>query len=802
MMSCPSAATLARLGIGSVHDETLSTIEEHIACCAECQAELNRLMQNDGAGAFSPSLPTRDALPRLPGFLIERELGRGSMSVVYLARQPSLSRLVALKIVQSGPTAGSRDYARWLREGRSFSLLRHENVVRLHDIGEAEGWLYLVLEYIPGGTLNDRLDVPYAGDDAARLLAAIADAVEAIHRTGLLHLDLKPSNILMDAAPGAPRERAIPRVGDFGLAYLWDDPDATSNTIAPIGMVGTPRYMAPEQGGAGRDRLGPATDVHGLGALLYHAITGRPPFAGSSVAETLDQVRDQEPVPPRRLNPAIPRDLETICLKCLRKEPAHRYASAQAVADDLRRFLERAPIAARPASPAEKAWRWCRRRPAVASLAAALVLVLWGGFLGMFLLWRHAEAQRARAEAAQNRAEDDTRRAAELLGQLVEVNVGGRDNLPTVVSPEQTIARLRVARRNLIELADRLPDREAMLRQRMAVDLRLGRTLREESRWVELRSMYEGSLRDAEGAIQQFPRAGFARGWLVEVLNGLAEAAAKEKRADDQVALLARTVAGAEDWYAAAPGTDALLSLVTTRRSLAMVLATRGRRAEAGDLLLANRCALRDVPADWLDEEVVAALALNAMIFWHLGIELPPKPRVEGACPLGAIAVLGSPETDRMPPDAWAKTAARALRFDDPDRPATFRESRAAWRFSSGIQSIASDQRTRGPLDRAGQIADRFLAFARLLVERNPDDPIAHLVLAEAYDQVGKNAWQVDDRATIRLTLMKAIEENLRALDKTPYDEVARHQLERRQRKLDELLHPPAKAQTGQVPPK
>ena len=217
-MSCPSTAILARLGLDSLQDETLSTLEEHIACCPDCQAKLNRLVRNDGAGAPSPVLPAREETPTLPGFVIERELGRGSMSVVYLARQPSLGRQVALKVVRSGPAAGSREYARWLREGRSFSLLRHENVVRLHDVGEAGGWLYLVLEYVPGGTLDDGLDVPYAPRDAARLLAAIADAVEAIHRAGLLHLDLKPSNILMDAAPGAPRERATPRVGDFGLA--------------------------------------------------------------------------------------------------------------------------------------------------------------------------------------------------------------------------------------------------------------------------------------------------------------------------------------------------------------------------------------------------------------------------------------------------------------------------------------------------------------------------------------------------------------------------------------------------------
>ncbi len=324
MRSCPSSATLARLALDPSHGETPSTLEEHIAGCPGCQSVLNRLIRNDAADRKVPELRPRDDWPRLPGFVIEGELGRGSAGVVYLARQPNLDRWVALKVVRSGTAAGSREHVRWLREARSFSRLRHENVVRLHEIGESEGWLYLVLEYIPGGTLSDRLKVPYAPTDAARLMAQIADAVDAIHREGLLHRDLKPSNILMDASPDAPREEATPKVADFGLAFAWQDEPTASGTVGTGVPVGSPGYMAPEQVSNQRDRLSPATDVHGLGALLYHAITGRPPFAARSVAETLDQIRHEDPVSPRRLDPGIPRDLETICLKCLRKDPARR----------------------------------------------------------------------------------------------------------------------------------------------------------------------------------------------------------------------------------------------------------------------------------------------------------------------------------------------------------------------------------------------------------------------------------------------------------------------------------------------
>ncbi len=350
-------------------------------------------------------------------------------------------------------------------------------------------------------------------------------------------------------------------MGDFGLAYSWDDPDATANAIGPIGPIGTPRYMAPEQLGADRDRLGPAADIYGLGALLYHVMTGRPPFVAPSVAETLEQVRHQEPVPPRRLIPAIPRDLETICLKCLRKEPGQRYATARAVADDLRRFLDGVAISTRPDPPAVKAWRWCRRRPAVAALAAALAFTFFAGFLGMFRLWRHAESERgraererSRAEEAQARAEADLGHAAGLLDQLIELNAGGQHNLPKVVSPERMITLLQGARRDVLELARRLPHRETMLLQLNSVNDRLGVILSEESRWDEVRHLHESSLREAEDAIRQLPRADFPRGWRLSDLTHLAQLAEKEGKPEEVEAHLTRAIACSEEWTRAAPG--------------------------------------------------------------------------------------------------------------------------------------------------------------------------------------------------------------------------------------------------------
>ncbi len=238
-----------------------------------------------------------------------------------------------------------------------------------------------MLEFVPGGSLKERLAGPVPPRAAAELMKPVADAISAVHEAGLLHLDLKPSNILLDSAPDATWKDASPKVADFGMARPLANLDASSTSLA--GPWGTPSYMAPEQAAASRAGIGAATDIHALGAILYELLTGRPPFQGTSTLETLDQVRGQNPVPPRRLNPKIPRDLETIALKCLEKNPSRRYASAEALADDLNRFLEGRPIKARPVSPIEHAWRWCRRQPVIAALAATLFLTVIGSFLGI-----------------------------------------------------------------------------------------------------------------------------------------------------------------------------------------------------------------------------------------------------------------------------------------------------------------------------------------------------------------------------------------------------------------------------------
>ena len=286
--------------------------------------------------------PPPEQPPTIPGFVIERELGRGEWgssirrgSRNWPAAWPSRSSSASVGI-------GAEDRRRWLREARAIGRVRHRNVVQLHEAGEQDGCLYLVLDLITGGSLADRVTGPLPARVAVELMAAVARAVDQIHQAGMLHLDIKPSNILLDGPPDGPWDQVTPMLADFGIARAGDDPGATAT--GPIGVRGTPSFMAPEQIAGDRAGIGPRSDVFALGATLYSLLTGRPPFQAASVIETLDLVRTREPAPPRTLVPGLPRDLETIALTCLRKDPRRRYASAVALADDLQRWLDGFPI--------------------------------------------------------------------------------------------------------------------------------------------------------------------------------------------------------------------------------------------------------------------------------------------------------------------------------------------------------------------------------------------------------------------------------------------------------------------------
>jgi hypothetical protein len=352
---------------------------------------------------LTPTLPstrtTRRARPgtdgeelpeRVGGYEILGELGRGGMGVVYQARQPGLGRLVALKMI----AGGAEGQARFQLEAETVARLQHPNIVQIYEIGSDNGRPFVALEYVAGGSLAERLRgnvlEPAA---AAGLLLTLARAVQHAHEQGVIHRDLKPANVLLTAG-------GTPRIADFGLAKCLDlEHGQTASGL----IMGTPSYMPPEQA-EGRHRVvGPAADVYALGAVLYECLTGRPPFKGASVIDTIRAVVAEEPVSPSRLQSKTPRDLETICLKCLQKEPAKRYASAADLADDLQRSLDGQPIRARRTPPWERLLKWTRRRPAAAALVLVSILAV-GGLLGV---WAAFTA----------RLQDETRRADQLARQ-------------------------------------------------------------------------------------------------------------------------------------------------------------------------------------------------------------------------------------------------------------------------------------------------------------------------------------------------------------------------------------------------
>jgi WD40 repeat protein/tetratricopeptide (TPR) repeat protein len=328
---------------------------------------------------------------------LRRELGRGGMGIVYEARQISLDRPVALKMIRAGALAGEEELRRFQNEVEAVAKLDHPHIVPIYEVGTHQGQRYFSMKLIGGQSLHKVL-ADYAENPraAAKLVAAIAEAVHHAHQRGILHRDLKPSNILLD-------EQGQPHVGDFGLAKRIGGRDEMTITGA---VLGTPGYMAPEQAW-GRNRLVTVlSDVYGLGAILYALLSGRAPFTGESDLETLIQVREQPPLPPSRIKSGIPRDLEIICLKCLEKDPARRYASAVALGADLRRYLDGEPILARPVTSAERLLKWARRRPAIAGLSLSLLVVAVIGCAAVFWEWRQAVANFAEAESQRRRALD------------------------------------------------------------------------------------------------------------------------------------------------------------------------------------------------------------------------------------------------------------------------------------------------------------------------------------------------------------------------------------------------------------
>jgi serine/threonine protein kinase len=435
MSGCPTEDRLRRLLLDHAGAEE-TAVEGHVEACEACQqvlAELARRfgtcprprpdrLPEDGRAVDDPAdyflrrlgqeavpegwLPPRVAgrtgvstllgptgaavsaeVPDVPGYRVLDVLGRGGMGVVYRAWQVRPNRVVALKMVLAGTHAGREELARFRTEAEAAARLQHPNIVQVYEVGECPPsggnppLPYFAMEFVGGGSLAQQLGgTPLPVRHVAQLLETLARAVHHAHQRGIVHRDLTPANVLLT-------DDGAPKITDFGLAK--DLLLGSARRTRTGAIVGTPSYMSPEQAGGSSRAIGPATDVYALGAILYEALTGRPPFKAETPLETIAQVVSNEPVTPVHLQPRVPRDLETICLKCLQKEPARRYASAQDLAEDLKRFLSHQPVQARRTRAVERGWRWCRRNPWLAAMttAAACLLVVVTAVSTVSAIW-------------------------------------------------------------------------------------------------------------------------------------------------------------------------------------------------------------------------------------------------------------------------------------------------------------------------------------------------------------------------------------------------------------------------------
>jgi hypothetical protein len=476
--------------------ELLPVVRERWRQICQARAELDALLPT-GLDGGSPPLPPEGPLPlpTIPGYEVEAVLGTGGMGVVFRARHLRLNRIVALKMALAGAYAGPHERERFQREAEAVAVLRHPNVVQIHDVGDADGRPYFTMEYVDGGSLAQKLaGKPQPARESAALVATLAAAIQAAHESGVVHRDLKPANVLLTAD-------GTPKVSDFGLARrLGGEAGLTHSGAA----VGTPSYMAPEQARGQAAAVGPAADVYALGAILYELLTGRPPFRAETAVETVVQVIYQDPVPPSQLNATVPRDLETVCLKCLHKEPERRYVSAAALAEDLRRYLLGQVIAARPVGPLERAGKWIRRNRAVASLAAAAVVTLLAGtVVSLLFAW---EARRQEGLAT-DRAGDLERQAIALKAQTRAAT----ENAQRAREKEEEVRRVLIASLLIPIEANAHPLKSRLDNTEVIVLCQLRKLPRE----VRLQFL-ETALRDPEAA----RRVGRRADWVIQSIVG------------------------------------------------------------------------------------------------------------------------------------------------------------------------------------------------------------------------------------------------------------------------------------------
>jgi tetratricopeptide (TPR) repeat protein/tRNA A-37 threonylcarbamoyl transferase component Bud32 len=654
--------------------ELLPAVRKRLAQFRSVEARIGHIFPpRDSSSGFFRRAPR--TLPSIPGYEVLDTIGAGGMGVVYRARHVKMNRIVAIKMLLAGGYAGPRELERFRRETESIAALCHPNIVQVSDAGDCDGHPYLTMEFMGGGSLSQALKgAPRPATEAAQSTALLARAVHFAHENGIIHRDLKPGNVLLTS-------EGTLKIADFGLAQRLDGAAEPTVTLAGA-RVGTPSYMSPEQaaGEGGRvGAVGPASDIYSLGAILYEVLTGRPPFRGETAAETERQVIHDEPVAPSKLNPRTPRDLETICLKCLQKTRERRYETAAALAEDLDRFIYGDPIKARPVSPLERSVRWVRRKPAQAALIlTASALLVLSAALG-FGAWRSAAKRGAEIAAWTPRV--DLVRQLERDGKLQEA----RALLPRPLDVEATELRSQVqdalAELELARKLDAIRDgRQEIVNGRFDLAVNLAR-----------------SGRGYEEAFREAGFGGFA--------NEPAEVAARVARSPIRAAL----VAALDDW-----------SVCSTDDARARWVMEVARRADPDPSGWRDR-----VRQPGLSRETLAELAATAAV-------QDQSPQLLAALALRMGTVVGDvvPFLDRVqrqyPGDFWASYALGEAHFDRNSAEA-IRNYQAA--LASHPESVLGHHAVGRALSNAGRYDEAVVHFREVL-RREP-------AFAEAMSHLG-----------------------------------------------------------------
>jgi serine/threonine-protein kinase len=678
------------------------TPEEVCADCPELLAEVRkrsqqmlRMVAAELEAMFptpAPNQPAQDVdtpapgnppteLPRIAGYEVEAVLGRGGMGIVYKARDLRLNRSVALKMLLAGAYAGAEERKRFLREAKAVAGLRHANLVQVYDIGEHEGRPYFTMEYVDGGSLAQRLlGTPQCVRYAGEVVATLAEAVQMAHRGGIIHRDLKPANILLQRKPKIPTDSGTgnlisesvspaqisdhdcrisdfdPKIADFGLARHSEGGSALTVSGA---RMGTPSYMAPEQAMGKTSTMGPPVDIYALGAVLYELLTGRPPFRGETPTETELQVIHLDPVAPSRLNPRVPRDLETICLKCLRKAPEGRYATADALAEDLRRFERGEPIAARPAGLVERAAKWVRRHPTGSAILAAsflLAVALIGAswwFMGRWAHLREAigadlkEAAELRDSARWEEARKALDRAEERLswagpGTRKAIGPAGRVGAPSDLDGQFAQARRDL---DLVIRLDNIRLKRATRGELVSYKAQANKTYADAFEQEGL-----GKVHDPPAGVATAVRASAVRGALVAALDDWAICIAEKDQRDWLLEVLRQADPDPEGWRdrildpKAWDDPVALAELAGTvpvaGRSVSLLLALGERLTEARrDVTLLLKRVQKANPADFwanliLGNALLPLAAREAEGYYRAALAIRPGAAV-GYCAVG-----------------------------------------------------------------------------------------------------------------------------------------------------------------------